>query len=141
MMNDNFYRSSGAAIAIKRITEAVEGVEYCVAACKSDGRLEDLSWVPDGRFDRFDLKSPNPILVIRELRRFKRWYVQQRCDLVHCHHRRISVLLQLARVPVLYTGHLAFQYATWFRWLHPRKMTAVSRSVATNILETTGREV
>jgi glycosyltransferase involved in cell wall biosynthesis len=141
MMNDNFYRSSGAAMAIKRVSEALTDVDYCVAACINEGRQEDLSWVPDGRFERFDLKSQNPLRVIMEIRRFKRWYRSQRCDLVHCHHRRISALLHLARVPVLYTGQLAFQYAVWFRWLHPPRMTAVSRSVAKNILETTGREV
>lgn len=141
MMNDNFYRSSGAAKAIRRISQALTDVDYCFAACKNNEDLEDVSWVLDGKFERFDLKSPNPALVIRELIRFKRWLVLQRCDLVHCHHRRLAVLLQLVRVPVLYTGHLAFQPAAWFRWLHPRKMTAVSRSVAKNIFETTGREV
>jgi glycosyltransferase involved in cell wall biosynthesis len=141
MMNDNFYRSSGAARAIRGISKALPEVEYFFAGCKSDGSVEDVSWVADGRFERFDLKSPNPILVARELIRFKRWFTLQRCDLVHCHHRRLSVLLQLARVPVLYTGHLAFRPAAWFRWLHPRRMTAVSHSVAKNILETTGREV
>ena len=141
MMNDNFYRSSGAARAIRGISQALPEVEYCFAGCKNDGSVEDVSWVADGKFERFDLKSRSPILVVRELIRFKRWFALQRCDLVHCHHRRLSVLLQLARVPVLYTGHLAFQPAAWFRWLHPRRMTAVSHSVAMNILETTGREV
>ena len=141
MMNDNFYRSSGAARAIKQISQAVTDVDFCFAACKNDGDLEDISWVAEGKFERFDLKSPNPVRTVRELMRFKRWFHLQRCELVHCHHRRLSVLLQLARVPVLYTGHLAFRPAAWFRWLHPRRMTAVSPSVATNILETTGREV
>jgi N-acetylglucosaminyldiphosphoundecaprenol N-acetyl-beta-D-mannosaminyltransferase len=141
MMNDNFYRSSGAARAIRRISQALSDVDYCFAACKNDGDLEDVSWVEDGKFERFDLKSPNPVRIVRELIRFRRWFELQRCDLVHCHHRRLSVLLQLAQVPVLYTGHLAFQPAAWFRWLHPRRMTAVSRSVAMNIFETTGREV
>ena len=141
MMNDNFYRGSGAAKAIRRISQALTDVDYCFAACNNNHDLEDVSWVLDGKFERFDLKSPNPFLVVRELFRLKRWLVLQRCDLVHCHHRRLSALLQLARIPVLYTGHLAFQPAAWFRWLHPRKMTAVSRSVAANIFETTGREV
>lgn len=137
MMNDNFYRSSGAAIAIRRISQALNNVEYFVAACKSEGQLEDLSWVPDGRFERFDLKSSNPIRLVREIFRFKEWFKSQRCDLVHCHHRRVSALLQLARVPVLYTGQLAFDRALWFRWLHPRRMTAVTPSVSRNIFETT----
>lgn len=140
-MNDNFDRSGGAPIAIRRISQALTDVDYFFAACKSDGRVEDLSWVPHGRFERFDLKSSNPIRVGEELLRFRKWFKRQRCDLVHCHHRRVSVLLQLARIPVLYTGQLAFPQAAWFRWLCPRRMTAVTRSVATNILETTGRVV
>jgi glycosyltransferase involved in cell wall biosynthesis len=141
MMNDHFYRSSGAAIAIRRISQALADIDYCVAGCVNDGRPEDLSWVPDERFERFDLKSRNPIRVAKELHRFRKWLKLQHCDLVHCHHRRISVLLRLARIPVLYTGQLAFQYSAWFRWLHPRRMTAITPSVASNILETTGQKV
>jgi glycosyltransferase involved in cell wall biosynthesis len=140
MMNDNFYRSSGAAIAIRRISQALTDVDYCIAGCVETGLSEDLSWVPPGRYERFDLKSSNPIRVMKELVRFKKWFRQKGCDLVHCHHRRVAVLLQTAGVPVLYTGQLAFEYATWFRWLRPRRMTAITPSVAKNLLETTGRE-
>jgi glycosyltransferase involved in cell wall biosynthesis len=142
MMNDTFWRSGGVPIVIKRVSQALTDVDYCVAACKYDGRPEDLSWVPIGRFERFDLTSSNnPIRLARELRRFRKWFKHQRCDLVHCHHRKISVLLKLAGIPVLYTGHLAFRPVAWFRWLHPLRMTAVSASVATNIWENTGRKV
>jgi len=139
MMNDNFYRGSGAAIAIKRISQALAGVDYCVAGCVDDSPSEDLSWVPAGKYQCFDLKSSNPIRVVGELLRFRSWFKQQGCDLVHCHHRRVSVLLQAAGLPVLYTGHLAFRYTAWFRWLRPRRMTAVTPSVAKNLIETTGR--
>lgn len=140
-MNDIFDRSGGVAIAIRRISQAPTDVDYYFAACKSGRWVEDISWIPNGRFERFDLKTANPIRVVKELYRFRRWFKVQRCDLVHCHHRRLAVLLQLVRIPVLYTGHLAFPQAAWFRWLHPRRMTAVSRSVATNIRETTGHDV
>jgi hypothetical protein len=140
MMNDNFYRSSGAAIVIRRIAQALTKTDYCVASCTGETLPEDLSWVPTDRYERFDLKSSNPARVVGELIRFKKWFKLQRCDLVHCHHRRIAVLLQLARVPVLYTGQLVFPYAVWFRWLRPRQMTAITASVAKNLLETTGRE-
>ena len=140
MMNDNFYRSSGAAIAIRRISQALTNVDYCVAGCVDDALSEDLSWVPAGRYECFDLKSSNPIRVVSELIRFKRWFKLQGCGLVHCHHRRVSVLLQAAGFPVLYTGQFAFPYAVWFRWLHPRQMTAITPSVARNLFETTGRK-
>jgi glycosyltransferase involved in cell wall biosynthesis len=139
MMNDNFYRSSGAAIVIRRIAQTLKGVDYCVAGC-GDGTLpEDLSWVPPGKYKHFDLKTRNPFRVAVELVRFKQWFKQQRCDLVHCHHRRLAVLLQLAGMPVLYTHHLVFPHALWFRLFGPKRMTAVSPSTATNLLQTTGR--
>jgi glycosyltransferase involved in cell wall biosynthesis len=140
IMNDNFYRGSGVAIAIRRIAEALSRVEYCIAGCWPDNFVEDLSWVPAGRYERFDLKARNPLRLASEILRFKRWFKAQGCDLVHCHHRRVSVLLRSAGVPVLYTGHLAFRSAAWFRFLHPRRMTAVTPSVAKNLRETTGRE-
>ena len=140
-MNDNFYRSSGAGIAIRRIAEALTDVDYVFAAGEIDERSQDLAWIPEGRFAKFNLKTSNPIVAFRELRRFKRWFRAKDCDLVHCHHRRLAVLIQAIGVPVLYTGHLAFPYQSWFRWLHPRRMTAVTNSVAANILETTGQEV
>lgn len=139
MMNDSFYRSSGAAIAVRRMSEAMTGVDYYVALCPYDGRTEDLSWVSAERVGRFDFKTSKPLHALRELFRFKKWFRQQGCDLVHCHHRRISALIQLLGIPVLYTGHLAFPYSIWFRWLHPRRMIAVTPSVAANFLETTGR--
>jgi glycosyltransferase involved in cell wall biosynthesis len=141
MMNDNFYRSSGAGIAIRRIAQALTDVDYFVAAGEIDDRSQDLGWVPEGRFARFNLKSSHPLVAFRELRRFKRWFRANHCDLVHCHHRRLAVLMQLIGVPVLYTGQLAFPYQTWFRWLHPRKMTAITNSVAENIFEGTGQKV
>ncbi len=141
MLNDNFYRSSGVGVAIRRIAGALTEVEYVVAAGEVDDRMQDLSWIQEQRFAQFNLKSSNPVIVLHELRRFKRWFRANRCNLVHCHHRRMAVLIQLIGLPVLYTGHLAFPYQSWFKWLHPRRMTAVTNSVATNILETTGRRV
>jgi glycosyltransferase involved in cell wall biosynthesis len=141
MMNDNFYRSSGAAIAIRRIAESLSEVEFYVAGC-GDGRLqEDLSWVPAQRYEFFNLKTSNLLLTIRELNRFKRWFKQQGCDLVHCHHRRVAALLHMVGVPVLYTGQLIFPKELWFRLLRPKWMTAITPSVALNLLETTGRKV
>lgn len=140
-MNDNFYRSSGVAIAIRRISEALQEVECSFASCTNENLPEELSWIPAGTFQRFNLKSSSPTRLFRELIRFKKWYNSQGCDLIHCHHRRVAVLMQLAGLPVLYTGQLTFDESAWFRWLHPRRMTAITPSVATNLLETTGRKV
>lgn len=139
MANDHFYRSSGAAIAIKRIAQALTDVDYFVAGCENKGYPEDLSWIPAKRYKRFDLTSSNPAKVILELIRFRKWFSERRCDLVHCHHRRVSALLHAAGIPVLYTGQLVFPNETWFRWVHPQYMTAITPSVAENLFETTGK--
>jgi glycosyltransferase involved in cell wall biosynthesis len=141
IMNDNFYRSSGAAIAIRRLSRELTGVEYFIAGCRNDGLPEDLSWIPAHRYERFDLKTSNPARLANELVRFKRWFKRQKLDLVHCHHRRISALINAWGIPVLYTGQLTFPHAIWFRLLHPKRMTAITPSVAQNLRETTGGEV
>ena len=141
MVNDNFGRSSGAAIAIRRIARLMPEFDFYAAGC-GDGPLEeDLSWVPAGHHAQFDLKSTNPIRLWSELRRLKRWMCEQDICLVPCHHRRLAVLLRALRIPLVYTAHLAFPYESWFRWLSPRWMTAVSPSVGTNVFETTRRKV
>jgi glycosyltransferase involved in cell wall biosynthesis len=139
LMNDNFYRSSGVAIAMRRIAAALTNVDCIFAGCKDDGLVEDLSWIPEGRYSRFDLKTSNPLRLVAELLRLKRWLEVQSCHFVHCFHRRLAVLLQLAGIPVLYTAQLAFSNALWFRWLHPRKMTGITPSVLQNLYETTSR--
>jgi glycosyltransferase involved in cell wall biosynthesis len=141
MVNDNFYRSSGVAMVMRRLTESLSDIVYCAAGCEGNKKIEDVSWVPNGRYERFHFKTVNPLRLTTELMRFRRWFHANGCDLAHCHHRRIAVLLQLAGVPVVYTGHLVFPPATWFHWLGPRRMTAVSPSVASNIFETTRRKV
>jgi glycosyltransferase involved in cell wall biosynthesis len=139
-MNDNFYRSSGAAIAIRRIAEGLDGIRYCVAGTGDRGP-EDISWVPPHDYAQFHLKTTNPLRLLTELNRFRAWFAKQGCNLVHCHHRRLAVVLRLAGIPVLYTGQLAFPQEAWFRFLHPKCMTAITPSVAENILETTGTRV
>lgn len=141
MMNDTFYRSGGVPIVIKRLSQAFADVDVSVASCKYDGRPEDLSWISGDRFERFDLTSSNnPVQLVKELRRFKEWFKRQGCQLVHCHHRKLSVLMRLAGIPVVYTGHLPFPSVIWFKYGHPRHMTAVSESVAANLFEVTGQK-
>lgn len=141
MVNDNFYRSSGVAITIRRITELLDSTNFFFAGCGSQQLQEDLTWMPADRYECFQLKVKNPVRLFKELWRFKRWLRTHQCDLVHCHHRRLAALLRLAGVPVLYTGHLVFPYAFWFHLLRPKWMTAVSPSVASNLLIGTGRPV
>jgi glycosyltransferase involved in cell wall biosynthesis len=140
MMNDNFYRSSGAAKGIRRIAQSLPKTE-CVFAGTGDRCPEDLSWIPSDRYRRFHLKTVNVFRLFVELLRFKQWFRRNQCDLVHCHHRRLAVLMHLMHIPVVYTGVLTFPESAWFRWLHPRHMTALTPAVAQNILETTGTRV
>ena len=120
MVNDSFFRASGSAIAIRRITEALPEIDYYFAG-SGDRQPEDLSWMPAGHYQFFKLKTANPSQMLAEIFRFKTWMKQIHCDLVHCHHRRLAVLLQLSGLPVLYTAHNAFAKSAWFRWLRPKK--------------------
>ena len=141
VLNDNYYRSSGVAIAIRRIVQQVPDVDFLFAGCDAGGLAEELSWMPAGSFKRFDLKTSNPATVVRELTRLKRWLKQRGCDLVHCHHRRLAVLLRLARIPAVYTAHAEFPPVLWFRLLGPLNMTAVTPSIAKSLKRATGRTV
>lgn len=141
LMNDNFYRSSGAAIAIRRIAAALTSEECFFAACTGEGLEEDVSWLEPARFERFNLKTANPWILFREVRRFRRWFHANQMDLVNAHHRRLASILHVAGIPVIYTGQLVFKFELWFRFFHPRKMIAITPTVATNLLETTGQRV
>ena len=67
MINDNFYRSSGAAIAIRRISLALSDVDYCVAGCENEGLPEDLTWIPAGKYlqDHFRCAGTHQFVRIR----------------------------------------------------------------------------
>jgi N-acetylglucosaminyldiphosphoundecaprenol N-acetyl-beta-D-mannosaminyltransferase len=60
MMNDNFHRSNGAGIAIRRICQSLTGVDFVVAGA-GDWAPEELSWVPEGKYQRFHFKTRNPL--------------------------------------------------------------------------------
>lgn len=141
MMNDNFYRSSGVAVAMRRISEAMPEITWFFAGCSGERVQEDLSWIDPGRYASFDLKTARPLHLAAEIVRFRRWFRSNGLGLVHSHHRRLAAILQFAGLPVLYTGQLYFPYERWFAWFHPRSMTAITRSVAQNLLETTGQDV
>jgi glycosyltransferase involved in cell wall biosynthesis len=140
-MNDNFYRSSGVAIAIRRISESLTNVDCFFAGCAGDNLPEDLTWMPADRYGRFDLKTSKPHRVLRAVVQFRKWFRANRIDLVNCHHRRISTILRFAGIPVVYTGQLVFPYERWFHWFHPKWMSAITPSVAKNLLDTTGQKV
>ena len=71
--------------------------------------------------------------LISALYRFGKWVDEMRFDVLHVHHRRLAVYSQLigrlVRVPVLFTGHLTFPSAMWFKQLSPRTASGVSPSV------------
>jgi glycosyltransferase involved in cell wall biosynthesis len=138
MLNDNFYRGSGIARAIERIirTPAFQGVDVYLAGCeKLSGKKstqENTGMVPPDRYRFFPLMESNATLI-PALYRFGKWVHEMRFDLLHVHHRRLAVYSQvigrLAKVPVLFTGHLTFPSAMWFRELSPRTVSGVSSSV------------
>lgn len=138
MLNDNFYRGSGITVAITRLLDspAYQDIEVYLAGCERlAGGIspnEDTRLVSSERYRSFALMSSGAGLLAA-LYGFIQWVKKMRFDVIHVHHRRLAVLAHLVRnltnVPVLFTGHLTFTNALWFRELSPRAMTGVSPSV------------
>ncbi len=139
MLHNNFYRSSGSAIIIRRLSEicADSGIEFYFAGARFQASItheeeQDFSWMPPGRYEEFDLITRSPVMFL-ELRRFRQWLAKNQIELVHAHHRRMAMLANLiapiSGVPVLYTGHNTFPWSPMFWLLGPRRATGVSPSV------------
>lgn len=139
ILNDNFYRGSGITLVIRRLAESASfrEVDLYLAGCGTvtghTSFTEDTGFVPPDNYRTFGLMRTGPSLV-SALFHFCKWIRQNHCDLIHVHHRRLAVLAHLLRpftgVPVVFTGHLTFPCATWFRTFAPRIVTGVSPSVA-----------
>lgn len=139
VVNPDYYRSSGVTVAIRRLYEASSpsDVSYqfvsCLMAHTSAAKAEDLDWITSGEVQRLDLMSRNPISVARALLRLRRLLKSNSVDILHIHHRRLALLCgRLGRrsgVRVVYTGHLVYGGARWFKWAHFDAAIAVTPSV------------
>ena len=137
MLNDNFYRSSGITKAIERLasSESFRDVDLYLASCSTvQGKevpTEEQQIVSQEHFRTFALMRRSRLFP--ELVRFSHWLRATRCDLIHVHHRRLAVIMHLFSpwlgIPILFTGHLPFPPAAWFRFFVPAHMTGVSPSV------------
>jgi glycosyltransferase involved in cell wall biosynthesis len=143
VINPNYYRSSGVTMAIRRIHEAVQpcGIENHFVSCQYGDEEEDLSWIPPGRIEHLGLMSAHPGVFWRSVMRLKRLLDAHSIDLIHVHHRRLSMVLTvlrpLLRRPVLYSGNLTYGFSPAFWLFSPRRAIAVTRSVKDNIVATT----
>ena len=140
ILNDNFYRGSGITLVIQRLlgSSSFRSLEVFLAGCSAwEGRetsVEEVALVPHHHYQHFSLMG-GLLGIAPELIRLAKWVRETRCELIHVHHRRLAVYAnlvgRLTGIPVLFTGHLTFPRALWFRYLAPEWMTAVSPSVAT----------
>ena len=139
ILHNNFDRSSGSAMIIRRLYEAFDGsgIEFFFAGCSATsegGRVakEDFSWMPEGQHAYFNLMS-SPTVWPRELGRLRRWVLANQCNLVHVHHRRLAAFANLlfspSSIPVLYTAHNTFAWTLWFWLFAPPFVSGVGPSV------------
>jgi len=136
-LNDNFYRSSGITKVLERLASSASFSDielFCVGCETVQGQRvenEEQTIVPADRYKTFLLMDRTKF--IPELLRFAQWLKATKCELVHVHHRRLATLCRLVApltgVRILFTGHLTFPDATWFRMLAPNDLTGVSPSV------------
>ena len=146
MLNDNFYRGSGVTVAINRLISSplFQECEVYLAGAETirgeRSTCEDVGSVPQGHYQYFPLMQNSP-RVVTALYNFARWITEMRIDIVHAHHRRLAALANLiqsfTRTPVLFTCHLTFSSATWFKLLAPRIATGVSPSVVNYLKRST----
>ncbi len=143
VINPNYYRSSGVTMAIRRIHEAVQphGIENSFISCSYGDEEEDVSWIAPDRLKHLSLMSGHPLVFWRSVRQLKHLLDAWNVDLIHVHHRRLSMLLSalrpLLRRPVLYSGNLTYGFSVPFWLVSPRRAIAVTPSVRDNILSTT----
>jgi glycosyltransferase involved in cell wall biosynthesis len=138
MLQNNYLRSGGATVAIRRIVDAYPaGARFSFVGCSHEGGdgaecIEDFSWMPEGTYQYFGLMALGPHLL-RETARFSRWIANQQVDIIHVHHRRLAVIANMlaafTKVPVLYTAHVVYKDSALFRYCSPRWATGVSPSV------------
>lgn len=148
MLHNRFWRSSGSAIAIRRIVQSMEhcDVEFFFAGCAAPipgGAIpvEDIEALGADRYRVFHLITSNPFLLLNEIREFAKWLKEIRCDIVHTHHRRLAAIGQVMShfldIQVIYTCHNVFPAEAWFKILSPANATAVSTSCANYLLRET----
>ncbi len=138
MLNDNFYRGSGITLVIERLaaSQGFQEIELFLASCRHfkgrDAFEEGASVVDPAHRQSFGLMGRGPA-VVREMVRFSRWLRATRCEVLHVHHRRLAVFARAVgaalSIPVVFTGHLTFADALWFKCLSPSTATGVSPSV------------
>jgi len=142
VVNPNFYRSSGVSVAIRRIYETLprHAVTQYFVQCGYGSQENDISWIPGDALICFSLMARNPFVLLPASRKFLRWVKQREIRVVHVHHRRLAVVMQIlrrfGRFQVLYTGHLTYPFHFVFWLLSPQVGTAVSRSVVDNMKRT-----
>ncbi|HEY2254875.1 MAG TPA: glycosyltransferase family 4 protein [Variovorax sp.] len=143
VINPNYYRSSGVTMAIRRIHEAVSpyGMDAYFVNCRYGSEEEELSWIPPHRMEHLPLMSLNPLAFMRSIMRLRRLLDRWDIQLIHVHHRRLSILLTalepLLRRPILYSGNLTSPFSLTFWLLSPRHAIAVTNSVRDNLMATT----
>ena len=143
VINPDLYRSSGVTVGIKRIHSTVlnYGVDNYFVICNDDFTKQDISWIPEGRLKIFNLMSLNPLILIKEIIRFSAWIDDSCFDVLHVHHRRLSLLLSLINykknIKVFYSANLTYGFNFLFWLLSPINVIAVTMSVFKNVRSTT----
>jgi len=142
VVNPNFYRSSGVSTAIRRIYETLprHAVQQYFVDCRHGNVEEDTSWIPGDALFCFRLMALNPFILLPAGRQFLRWVRQYDVRIVHVHHRRLAMLLEVlrrfGRFRVIYTGNLTYAFQFLFWLMSPQVGTAISPSVAENMRRT-----
>jgi glycosyltransferase involved in cell wall biosynthesis len=142
VVNPNYFRSSGITVSIRRIYESLPKGEITqfFVDCGYGEESAETSWIPRGRFATFHLMTLNPFALLRACKLFSSWLKHNDIRVVHVHHRRLAVILNVLKLirgyKLIYTGNLTYPFEFWFWLLSPRIATGVTQSVIENMRRT-----
>lgn len=146
VINPNYYQSSGVTKVISRLYQGFQQFYpndfiFSFVDCLHGSEISETPWLKNADYCVFKLMSTNPFVAIIESIRFLKWLQQEKFDVIHVHHRRLLVIINIITsfhpIRVVYTSHLVYSANFLFKLLIRNDICAISDAVVKNLENTT----
>jgi len=144
VVNPEFDRGSGVSAMIERLWAGTDQGRWEARFLDAGCGTRAPPWMPPGSWASAPLMGRSPWRTVRALLGLRRSHRLRGVDLVHVHHRRLLVWLQLLRwlggyrFRLVYTGHSCAAPSRLFRPFLPRAGTSVVGPAVARTLRDTG---
>lgn len=136
MLFSRILAKTGVGSHVDQLADSLQKLGHKVIVVSGTKDIELSN--PNVEFFRVNTLSNNPFRVLQTVFKLRKLIKEQAIDIVHCHHRKAAIFMQLCRaicrVPFVYTLHLADVPSDFFH----RKMTFVGKKaigVSTEVRE------